>query len=223
MKPVVLISTGDDILSGFLEYILRTENCDVRLANGLEETLRVAVDDMPRLVLHDCRSRPGMGVQLCVRLRLNSGAGPVAVVALTGSNPETAAYLLAAGADECIAGPVVPKQLMTRIRVLLGGAQGNVDTHRLQHADIEMDMTTYRVHRDGRPVKLGPTEFRLLRILLEWPGKVFSRGELVAKAWPKMFTSDPAPWMCMSAACGKPSIPGRPPTPFAPSGRSDTH
>lgn len=184
MKPVVLISTGDDILSGFLDYILRTDNCDVRLARDHEEALRLAVDDLPRLALLDCRSEHRMAVRLCARLRLNAGTAPVAVVALTGSHPETAECLMAAGADECIAGPVAPGQLITRMRALLGD-RDSADLRRLQHADIEMDMATYRVHRDGRPVKLGPTEFRLLRILLERPGKVFSRDELVARAWPK--------------------------------------
>lgn len=183
MKPVVLISTGDDILSGFLEHILRTDNCDIRLANGLEETLRLAVDDLPQLILLDCRSQCRTAVQFCARLRLNASAGPVTVVALTGLNRETAKYLLAAGADECFAGPVVPRQLMRRIRDLLGRARGGAGPRLLRHADIEMDMASYRVHRDGRTVNLGPTEFRLLRILLERPGKVFSRDELIAKAW----------------------------------------
>lgn len=180
-KPAVLISTDDDILPGFLEYFLRAENYDVLLASGLEETLLGATENMTRLVLLDCRSRPGMGIQLCARLRLNDGATPVAVIALTGSNPDATECLRAAGADECIAGPVVPVQLMRRIRALAGGAGG--DTILLEHAGIEMDMAAYRVQRDGEPVELGPTEFRLLRIMLEWPGKIFSRNELVAKAW----------------------------------------
>lgn len=60
---------------------------------------------------------------------------------------------------------------------------GGRRSHSRRHADIEMDVATYRVHREGRLVKLAPPEFRLLRILLEQPGKVFSRDELVARAW----------------------------------------
>lgn len=183
MKPVVLISTDDDILSGFLEYVLLTENCGVRLANSPEETLRLAVEELPRLILVDCRSQPPIGIELCTRLRLNADGRSVAVLALADSNAGTAEHLLAADVDECIASPVVPAQLMTRIRVLLSNAKAGRGLQRLKHADIEMDMATHRVHRSGQPVKLGLKEFRLLHILLEQPGRVFSRDELVAGAW----------------------------------------
>lgn len=183
MNPVILIGTDDDILSGFLEYVLRTEDFEVRSAHAPEEILRLAIAKSPRLILVDCRSQLPRGVELCARLRRNADGERFAMAALAGSHPEAAARLLAAGVDECIAGPVVPGQLVRRIRSLLGDVGAGVGPRLLIHADIEMDMAAYRVRRDGHPVRLGPTEFRLLRTLLEQPGKVFSRDELVAKAW----------------------------------------
>jgi len=83
----------------------------------------------------------------------------------------------------------------------------------MQFADVEVDTAAHRVSRAGKPVHLGPTEFRLLRYLMLHPGRVFSREQLLdAGLWATMSMSRREPSMFISAACAKPSTSMGPPT-----------
>lgn len=183
MKPVILISTNDTVLSEIVEYLTEIENYDLLSAGGVEETLRLALRGAPQLILFDCRSHSLAGVEFCVRLRQNPAAGSITVVVFVDSNADNEKNLLDAGANEYIACPVTPAEMTERIQRYLGRLRADYVPRLLTYADIEMNLATYRVRRGGQPVKLGPTEFRLLRHFMEWPGKVFSRDELIAGAW----------------------------------------
>lgn len=192
MKSLVLVSTNDPVLSELAEYIAEAENCDRLAADGVDETLHLALTRSPKLILFDCRSRSPAGIEFCTRLRRNPAAGSITVVVLVDSNAGNEKSrldagneksLLDAGANECIACPVTPAEMAERIRGCLGRPRADHVPRLLTYADIEMNLATYRVRRGGRPVKLGPTEFRLLRHFMERPGKVFSRDELITGAW----------------------------------------
>ena len=90
---------------------------------------------------------------------------------------------LSTGADDYMVKPFSVPELMARIRAILRRASPAVVSGVLTAGDIELDRTTHRVRRAGREIHLGPTEFRLLEFLMQSPGRVFSREQLLDGVW----------------------------------------
>ena len=79
--------------------------------------------------------------------------------------------------------PFSPRELTARIRAVLRRARPQPEFEPLLAGGVEMDLETHRVRRDGRDVRLAPTEYRLLKVLLERPGRVYSREQLLDLVW----------------------------------------
>jgi two-component system, OmpR family, phosphate regulon response regulator PhoB len=90
---------------------------------------------------------------------------------------------LNSGADDYIAKPFSPTELVARMRAVLRRANPSLTDEMLRFGDVEMDLAAHRVRRSGRDIHLGPTEFRLLRHFMQHPGRVFSREQLLDLVW----------------------------------------
>ncbi len=90
---------------------------------------------------------------------------------------------LNSGADDYVVKPFSPSELVARLRAVIRRAQPSAAEDILRYADVAMDLVAHRVSRNGAPVHLGPTEFRLLRHFLQNPGRVFSREQLLDRVW----------------------------------------
>jgi len=90
---------------------------------------------------------------------------------------------LDSGADDYVTKPFSPSELIARIRAALRRSRPTTNGESLQFDDLTMDLAAHRVRRRGRDIHLGPTEFRLLRYLLEHQGRVFSREQLLDMVW----------------------------------------
>lgn len=182
--PRVLVVEDEESLSLLLEYNLRSEGYIVeRTARGDEAEILLA-ENPPDLVILDWML-PGLaGVELCRRLRAREATRTLPVIMLTARGEENERVRgLSVGADDYVVKPFSVPELMARVRALLRRAKPERIASKLVQGEIELDRETRRVRRAARDVHLGPTEFRLLEHLIERPGRVFSRAQLLDSVW----------------------------------------
>jgi two-component system phosphate regulon response regulator PhoB len=155
----------------------------VRTGDG-DEALLLAEERTPDLVVLDWMIEGVSGIEVCRRLRRKASTAHVPIIMLTARGEESDRVRgLDTGADDYVTKPFSPRELMSRIAAVLRRVRPALAGDRLAYADIEMDLATHKVRRAGNAVQLGPTEFRLLRHLLEQPGRVFSRELLLDAVW----------------------------------------
>jgi two-component system phosphate regulon response regulator PhoB len=167
-----------------LRYNLEAEGYQVESVDrGDEAEIRLR-ESTPDLILLDWML-PGLsGIELCRRLRMRPETERVPIIMLTARGEETERVRgLATGADDYIVKPFSMVELLARVRALLRRAKPDHVASLLAIGDIELDRTTRRVRRAGRELHLGPTEFRLLEFLMQSPGRVFSREQLLDQVW----------------------------------------
>jgi len=180
----ILIVEDEEPLTLLLRYNLESEGYGVEaVARGDEAETRLR-ESVPDLVILDWML-PGLsGIELCRRLRTRPETERLPVIMLTARGEETERVRgLANGADDYVVKPFSVPELLARVRALLRRAKPEHVATLLRAGDIELDRETHRVHRSGREVHLGPTEFRLLEFLMQSPGRVFSREQLLDGVW----------------------------------------
>ncbi|MEP9376577.1 phosphate regulon transcriptional regulator PhoB [Aquabacter sp. CN5-332] len=184
MPARILIIEDEEALSLLLRYNLESEGYAVdAVIRGDEAETRLR-ESVPDLVILDWML-PGLsGIELCRRLRTRPETERLPVIMLTARGDETERVRgLATGADDYVVKPFSVPELLARVRALLRRAKPEHVATLLRAGDIELDRETHRVHRAGREVHLGPTEFRLLEFLMQSPGRVFSREQLLDGVW----------------------------------------
>jgi len=183
-KSHILIVEDDPSLVELLRYNLEAEGFDVSIAHDGEEGLEAIDTYGPDLVVLDWMLPNVSGIEVCRQLRQKPDTRTMPVIMLTAKGEEHDRVRgLEMGADDYIVKPFSPTELTARIKAVLRRAHPEQSGETLEYADIEMDLVSHRVSRGGKAIKLGPTEFRLLRSFLEKPGRVFSREQLLDKVW----------------------------------------
>jgi two-component system phosphate regulon response regulator PhoB len=184
MAARILIVEDEEALTLLLRYNLEAEGYEVEsVARGDDAETRFK-ENLPDLVILDWML-PGLsGIELCRRLRARADSKLLPIIMLTARGEESERVRgLATGADDYLVKPFSVPELMARVRALLRRASPQKTANVLTFADIALDRERKRVSRAGRVVELGPTEFRLLEFLLERPGRVFSREQLLDGVW----------------------------------------
>ena len=184
VKPRVLIVEDESALVELLRYNLEKAGFTVSVAYDGEEALASVQDDTPDLVLLDWMLPLMSGIEVCRRLRRQTATANLPIIMLTARGEEGDRVRgLDAGADDYVSKPFSPTELVARIRAVLRRIRPALADEALSYADIVMDLVAHRVSRGGKPIHLGPTEFRLLRHFMEHPGRVFSRERLLDSVW----------------------------------------
>jgi two-component system phosphate regulon response regulator PhoB len=141
-------------------------------------------ETIPDLVILDWMLPGVSGLEICRRLRARDATKTLPVIRLTARGEEAERVRgLSIGADDYVVKPFSVPELMARVRALLRRSRPERVANRLSAGDLDLDRETRRVRRGGREVHLGPTEFRLLEYLMEKPGRVFSRAQLLDAVW----------------------------------------
>jgi two-component system phosphate regulon response regulator PhoB len=180
----VLIVEDEPPLVELLRYNLEREGYRTAVASDGEEALLMVAEELPDLVILDWMLPKLSGIEVCRQLRAGTTTKTLPVIMLTARGEEADRVRgLNSGADDYVVKPFSPTELLARVRAVIRRVRPAAAGEALSYAGVELNLETHKVSRDGRPVRLGPTEFRLLRVMLERPARVFSREQLLNAAW----------------------------------------
>ena len=182
--PTVLVAEDEGALMTLLRYNLEREGYRVLEAQDGEEALLVAAEEKPDLVLLDWMLPQLSGIEVCRRLRGRQETRNVPIIMLTARGEESDRIRgLDTGADDYLTKPFAMTELLARLRAVLRRIRPSLAEDVITVGDIEMDRGAHRVRRAGVEVHLGPTEYKLLDHLIQHPGRVFSREQLLDAVW----------------------------------------
>jgi two-component system phosphate regulon response regulator PhoB len=179
----ILLVEDDQALAELLRFHLERGGFEVvQTPNGLE-ALRLAREVLPDLVLLDWMIEELPGPEVCRRLRGQEETARLPIIMLTarGEEPDRLKGF-ATGADDYVTKPFSPVELLARVKAVMRRTRAK-DVAKLSIADLEMDCAAHKVWRGGEAVHLGPTEYRLLQVLMEESGRVCTRERLTQRVW----------------------------------------
>lgn len=185
MKEKILVVEDEDDISHLLVYNLSKHGFSVDAAKSGDEALSLVRSRPYRLIVLDLML-PGLtGMELCRILRQNPKTASIPIIMLTARSDETDKVAgLEAGADDYVTKPFSVRELIARVKSVLRRAEGTVSGHELLKGGIiEMDLERHKVTAGGKDIELSPTEFRLLRLLMERKGRVLSRDQILDAVW----------------------------------------
>jgi two-component system phosphate regulon response regulator PhoB len=184
LKPYILVVEDEAPIQDLLEYNLETSGFEVGQAYDGEEALLAIAERLPDLVLLDWMLPHLSGIEVCRRLRRRPPTQRLPIIILTARAEEPDRLRgLDTGADDFIVKPFSVAEVIARTRAVLRRARPSLDEPELAVGELKIDLGAHRVFRGGREIHLSPTEFRLLRHLMEHPGRVFGRAALLDAVW----------------------------------------
>lgn len=184
MKAAVLIVEDDPAIAELLTWTLSNDAYEVRQTGDGEEALIMVQEQLPDLIILDWMVENISGIEICRQLRKQSETAAIPIVMLTARGEEDDRIRgLKTGADDYVTKPFSPRELLARVEAVLRRSRPSVTGNVMLFADLELDPVSYKVRRNGEPVHLGPTEFRLLKHFLGRPNRVLSRDQLLDAVW----------------------------------------
>ena len=184
METKVLIVEDEVAIVAMLRYNLEREGFKVFTTGEGDEAVSLVKAHKPDVIVLDWML-PGMsGIDICASLRKQEETKAVPIIMLSARGEESDRIRgLDAGADDYMVKPFSPAELVSRIRAVLRRIRPALAEKTLSFKDVKMDLVGHKVTRGTREVHLSPTEFGLLRYLMEHPGRVFSREQLLDAVW----------------------------------------
>ncbi|UOA16476.1 phosphate regulon transcriptional regulator PhoB [Sulfitobacter dubius] len=183
-RPQVLLVEDEPAQREVLAYNLEAEGFEVRRAEDGEEAMLLVSEAAPDLVILDWMMPLMSGIEVCRQLKSRESTRHIPVIMLSARSEEVDTVRgLETGADDYVIKPYNLRELMARVRTQLRRTRPAAAGALLRFDDIQLDPERHRVSRASSELKLGPTEYRLLTTLLEKPGRVFSRDQLLDHVW----------------------------------------
>ncbi len=185
MRPKILIIEDELSLVELITYNLKKNGYDVDVANDGEAALDKIFGDVKYdLVLLDWMLPHISGLELCRRIRKDKSTKNIPLIMITAKGEEEDKIRAFENEiDDYITKPFSVNELVARVKAVLKRLRPIFYNEVLTYQGITLDVATYRVSRDGEDIRLGPTEFNLLRFLMENQGRVFSRQQLLDHVW----------------------------------------
>lgn len=184
MKHLIMVVEDEEAIGLMLKYNLEKEGYDVVVESRGSRALSEVEKNQPSVILLDWMLPEMSGVEICKLIRSKPDIKNIPIIMLTAKGEEEDKIKgLSAGADDYVTKPFSIPELMARVKTQLRRAPEPQTEKELVFEDIKMDLVEKKVFRGENYIHLGPTEFRLLKMLLETPGKVFSREFLLKNVW----------------------------------------
>ncbi len=184
MKHLIMIIEDEEAIALMLKYNLEKEGYAVAIESRGSKAVAEVEDKLPSVILLDWMLPELSGVEICRIIRSKADIKNIPVIMLTAKGQEEDKIKgLDAGADDYVTKPFSIPELMARVKTQIRRTPEKIKYEELIFEDIKIDMIEKKVFRNGQQVKVGPTEFRLLTVLMEAPGKVFSREVLLKTIW----------------------------------------
>ncbi|WP_293575149.1 phosphate regulon transcriptional regulator PhoB [Phaeobacter sp.] len=183
-QPTVLVVEDELAQREVLAYNLEADGFRVVRAENGEDAMLLVAEETPDIIVLDWMMPNLSGIEVCRRLKSRPETRSIPIIMLSARSEEVDKVRgLETGADDYVVKPYSVVELMARVRSQLRRVRPSTVGMRLEFDDIVLDAETHRVMRANAPIKLGPTEFRLLSTFMEKPGRVWSREQLLDRVW----------------------------------------
>ncbi|KGJ20421.1 phosphate regulon transcriptional regulator PhoB [Paracoccus sanguinis] len=183
-QPCILLVEDEGAQREVLTYNLEAEGFRVVSAETGDEALLLVAEENPDLMVLDWMLPNVSGIEICRRVKSDPDTRHIPIVMLSARSDEGDRVRgLETGADDYVVKPYSVVELMARLRTQLRRTRPATMGERLSFQDILLDAGEHRVFRSGKTLHLGPTEFRLLSTLMERPGRVWTREQLLDRVW----------------------------------------
>ena len=183
-RTKILIVEDEESISTLLDYNLAREEFETKIAVDGEDALLKVHEFQPDIVILDWMLPKVSGIEVCRRIRQDPDTRNLPIIMLTARSEESDRIRgLETGADDYLTKPFSTAELVARVKAVLRRIRPALVEDVVEHGDLKVDRTAHRVWRGDREIHLGPTEFRLLDHLIQHPGRVFSREQLLNAVW----------------------------------------
>ena len=183
MKKILIVDDEKDILE-FLSYNLKKEGFSIYTASDGSEGLKKTKKIKPDLIIVDLMMPKMNGIEMCENIRNDKKLSNVIILFLTARSEDyTQIAALDSGADDFIKKPIKPKLLISKVKSIMRRFSLNKNLKNYIHKDVELDIEKYSVKIKGDIINLARKEFDLLKLLINQPGKVYTREEILNDVW----------------------------------------
>ena len=180
----ILIADDEPNQIELMKFNLEKNGFSIKSAYNGEQALEIIHEKKPNLLIVDWMMPKMSGIELCRILRSNKDTKQLPIIMLSARSEDADKSLgLDTGADDYISKPFSPMELVSRVKALLRRTNTSMSLNELIVGDLKISLSEMQVYRNGRLVKLGPKEFKLLTLLAERPGHIFSRQTLLDTIW----------------------------------------
>ena len=180
------ILIADDELNQIelMKFNLEKNGFFVKSAFNGEQALDMIYEKKPKVLIADWMMPKMSGIELCKILRSNEDTKLLPIIMLSARSEDADKSLgLDTGADDYISKPFSPRELVSRVKALIRRTNASMSLDELIVGELKISLSEMQVFRNGQLVKLGPKEFKLLQLLAERPGHIFSREKLLDSVW----------------------------------------
>ena len=183
-RDKIVVVEDEPAVREMLRFILLQNGFQMLEAETANEAERLIANERPSLILLDWMLPGVSGVEFARYLKHNPVTCEIPVIMLTARGEEDDKVKgLESGADDYITKPFSPRELVARVRSMLRRSGPTGGSQAIEIEGLQLDPTSHRVWGRGEPIKLGPTEFRLLQFFMSHAERVYSRGQLLDRVW----------------------------------------
>ncbi len=184
MQKSILIVEDDKSLSTVLDYNLKKNNFETRVANDGEQAMVLLKEKVPDVVILDWMIPEPNGLKICKMIRKNKVLKNLSIILLTAKGEEEDKIMgLNHGADDYMVKPFSSLELIARVNALIRRSNASYSDEELDFDDIKINLKEFKVFRANKQIHLGPTEFKMLKHFMQNPKRVFSREQLLNSIW----------------------------------------